>query len=85
MLFKSRKNLRIPGRDQSDDAPEVDHVCWISSQSSVDAKLWPKFRSMVEETGLVPRIVKTDWLLDLALAQEIRWDDAYEITGHESN
>lgn len=60
------------------DTPE--YVYLISGTTHDEARLWPKFRQMAQGTGRIPRIVKTDWMLDLALSQAVRWHDAYQVT-----
>lgn len=35
-----------------------------------DKTLWPRFHSMAEAQGFLPRIVRSDWLLKLALSQQ---------------
>ena len=59
---------------------QSDYVYLITGTASADVKLWPKFRQMAQNVGKTPRIVKNDWLLDLALTQQIRWLDRYEVT-----
>ena len=66
------------------DAMEVDgeeppSVYLISATNEDNKKLWPKFRTMVADAGLTPKIVKVDWLLDSAMAQEMKWKDTYEL------
>lgn len=64
---------------------EKDHgsqyVYLLSGDTREDTKLWPKFRHMAQENGLVARIVKTEWILDVAMSQELRWQDDYEFEG----
>ena len=58
---------------------EQDYVYLTSGLTHRDAKMWSKFRQMAHDVGRIPRIVKNDWILDLALTQEIRWKDEYEL------
>lgn len=62
---------------------EPKYVYLISGTTLQDEKLWTKFREMVQNVGKHPRIVKTDWMLDLALSQEKRWDTMYEMTNND--
>ncbi|KAI9790287.1 MAG: hypothetical protein M1816_005312 [Peltula sp. TS41687] len=68
---------------KTDQAKEDAHryVYLLSGDAKEDTKLWPKFRQMARENGLVPRIVKTEWILDVAMSQELRWQDDYQFEG----
>ena len=75
-LFKGRAGLSLPADDGSHERADV---YLISGSTATEAKLWPKFLNMAKQAGRAGRIVKTDWLLDIALSQEIRRDDDYTI------
>ena len=65
--------------DSEDTGPSTPaYLYLVSNNSPEDVKFWPKFRQMAQEKGKIPRIVKNDWVLDLAIRQEIRWLDEYE-------
>ena len=51
----------------------------ISREDSAQAKLWPRFRQMAEAMGRPALIVNPDWLLDMALSQQIRAINEYEV------
>ena len=68
------------GSAEGSESGQFDYVYLITATTHVDAKLWPKFRLMAKKAGKTPRIVRNDWLLDLALTQQIRWLDKYEVT-----
>ena len=87
LLYRARAGSIIPSKlgDATDAAKEpgkkeLDHVYLISGVTPKDVKLWPKFRDMVLSIGKSPRIVKNDWILDVALTQEMRWNGNHEIT-----
>ena len=85
MLYRARA-ISNPasrlGRDEnfSDSESEPEFVYLLSGTSAEEAKLWPRFRSMAEAMGKTPLIVKTDWLLNLALSQQMTWSDTYTLT-----
>ena len=79
ILYKGRSVSIAPKNDLCEGSRSEDMVYLISGASSLESKLWSKFKSMVQSAGRVPRIVKTDWMLDLALSQEIRWGEHYEL------
>jgi len=66
--------------DSDTDKPEPEYVYLVTGTTPEEARLWSKFRDTVQEVGKVPRVVRTDWMLDLALRQQIKWDDDYEMT-----
>ncbi|BDD58476.1 hypothetical protein MPDQ_004317 [Monascus purpureus] len=82
-LFRGRLSLphkyRPDTRDDDDmevDKPD-DEVYLLSSVAPDQQKLWPRFRQMVEELGRKPRIVRVDWLLDIAMSQKLHPADEY--------
>jgi hypothetical protein len=89
-LFRGRVSMN-EGRARSDSMddddeeegdeghPEKDEVYLLSGIAPEQVKLWPRFRQMVHEVGKTPRIVNVNWLLDIAMSQEIRWKDEYEV------
>jgi len=58
---------------------ETDFVYLVSGTADDDVKVWATFRKMAEKQGLSARIVKTDWLLNCAMAQRIEWDARWEL------
>ncbi|KAI6903363.1 hypothetical protein KC355_g19275, partial [Hortaea werneckii] len=56
------------------DEDELDCVYLVSGTTEAEKKLWKGFRSTAEKQELVPRIVRTDWLLNAAMSQRVRWD-----------
>lgn len=93
MLYRGRTGINIPKRkpssedpdagpevkNQGDEDEETDVAYLISGTLDEEVKLWEKFRSNAEKHGLTPRIVKTDWLINLAMSQRIEWDDKWEL------
>ncbi|KAI4717523.1 hypothetical protein E4T48_06320 [Aureobasidium sp. EXF-10727] len=58
---------------------ELNRVYLISSTSDEEVRLWEKFKAEAEKKGLEPKIVKTDWLINLAMSQRVEWDDKWEL------
>jgi hypothetical protein len=48
-----------------------DTLYLISGETSKDMELWPKFRELAEKEDMVPKIVNTNWLLNVAMGQRI--------------
>ena len=85
-LFRGRVSMsdsrRREGSSSSEEAdrPMKDDVFLISGEEPEHVKVWPRFRQLVLEAGRTPRIVNVNWLLDIAMSQEICWKDEYEYT-----
>lgn len=65
---------------ESSEAGTPGFVYLISGTTPEEAKLWPKFRQMIEGMGKSPLVVRHDWILDLALSQRHQWRDVYPLT-----
>lgn len=84
LLYKARAgSARAAGHDEDPDGmadDEAGYTYLVSGVSPAEFGLWTKFRSMVLGTGKLPRIADTDWLLNLALRQEMHWNERYGLT-----
>ena len=86
ILFRGRHalppNIR-QDKDESDEEtegePSRNEVYLLSGVTPEQTKLWPRFRQMVGDLGKSPRIVRVDWLLDIAMSQKLRSADGYEL------
>ncbi|KAI9801031.1 MAG: hypothetical protein M1825_003566 [Sarcosagium campestre] len=93
MLFRARpgavrsRAVGMGDRDdeeaaEGDDVVEVPEVIYLlSGDTDEERKLWPRFKGMAQENGMRAKVVKTDWLLDVTMAQELRDASSYEIDG----
>lgn len=64
--------------DESMDGYEgPEPVYLLTSQSAGERQLWKKFEDMARKGNMEPRIVVSDWLLDVAMRQELSWDGRY--------
>lgn len=85
LLFRGRvvHKVQQPGSDDEGDGSEEDlrdqEVYLLSSVTPEHERLWGRFRQMVQEIGKTPRIVRVDWLLDMAMSQEVHAADQYEL------
>lgn len=88
LLYRARAGSHLPSRTNPDDSDPAEddederlqHVYLMSGTTPAEAKLWPRFRQMVQERGKTPCIVRNDWMLNLALSQEIHWKDQYGLS-----
>ncbi|WEW55733.1 regulator of Ty1 Transposition [Emydomyces testavorans] len=84
-LYRGR-SVTIVGRRASEGGTKQEHdehkdeVYLISGPDKNHMRLWPKFRTMVRDARKIPKIMRTEWLLEIALSQEWRWKDEYELT-----
>ncbi|KAJ5732689.1 hypothetical protein N7493_004170 [Penicillium malachiteum] len=89
LLFRGRLALTNPSRREESDDDDSDmednesgrhDVFLLSSAESKHARLWPRFRQVAGDIKRTPRIVRVDWLLDMAMSQELKGVDEYELT-----
>lgn len=62
---------------ESDDDEDMEPVYLLSGLKPDERRLWPKFDQMAKDGNMEPRIVVTEWLLDTAMSQSIKWDRHY--------
>ncbi|KAK5108587.1 hypothetical protein LTR62_008163 [Meristemomyces frigidus] len=77
-MYAGRTGLQLPKRAADDAGEEHDYAYLVSGASEAEVKLWKTFRSTAEKQNLRTRIVKSDWLLTMAITQEFRWKAEFE-------
>lgn len=90
-LYAGRTGLTLPKRRLRNDPDagsesqhqggdeEFDFVYLVSGMSDPEVKCWKQFHSTAEKQDLQARIVKTDWLLNAAMSQQILWDEKWAL------
>ncbi|KAJ0420154.1 BRCT domain-containing protein [Aspergillus carlsbadensis] len=83
-LFRGRVSYQSKREESDDESEDERHsnrkeIYLLSSIATEHQKLWPRFRQIVHNMGKTPRIVRVDWLLDMAMSQELREADEYEL------
>lgn len=82
VLFRGRLALPNSFRHEGDDE-STNHgqkeVYLLTGATAEQTKLWPRFRQMVQDMNKIPRIVRIDWLLDIAMSQKLLAADGYEL------
>lgn len=74
--YRGRPGTMVPSRradsdhSASDEASQAE-VFLISGQGKDQERVWSRFRQMAEASRKVPRIVRSEWLLESAMAQQI--------------
>lgn len=80
-MFRGRAGLTLGGgRRAADETDDSREVYLISGDEKGHMKLWPKFRALAKDAKKIPKIVRADWLIDIAMSQEWRWNDSFELT-----
>ncbi|KAI9827564.1 MAG: hypothetical protein M1832_004914 [Thelocarpon impressellum] len=85
LAFKARHSFVFPNSkdededEKMDEAGHLESVYLLSGETAEEKALWDKFARVAREHGKDPRIVQTEWLLDLAMSQELRWEERYEL------
>lgn len=90
-MYAGRTGLTIPKRRLRDDPDagsesqhqggddEYDCVYLVSGISDPEVKLWKQFSTLAEKQDLQARIVKSDWLLNAAMSQQVTWDEKWAL------
>ncbi|KAF1968313.1 hypothetical protein BU23DRAFT_514751 [Bimuria novae-zelandiae CBS 107.79] len=65
---------------QNLEEDEGDVLYLISEPLKTEVKLWTKFRELAKKHDMVPRIVSTEWLLNVAMAQRMHWKGEWELS-----
>ncbi|KAG6021134.1 hypothetical protein E4U17_001650 [Claviceps sp. LM77 group G4] len=77
-LYRARSGTTIkPTTAEQDGFAKPDPVYLLSGNSPEERKMWVRFRNMAEQGHMEPRIVAPDWLLDVAMAQQVRFDSKF--------
>ena len=90
LLYRARASSKTSARagvphknNKDEDSSSPEYLYLVSGVTYEESRLWVKFQQMAETKGMIPRIVKTDWIIDLALSQQIRWHDIYELSDQD--
>ncbi|KAJ5047636.1 uncharacterized protein L3040_003457 [Drepanopeziza brunnea f. sp. 'multigermtubi'] len=77
-LYSGRPTIKKTNPE--DDVGPAEPVYLLTGQSPAERALWPKFERMAKEGNMIPRIVDSEWLLDVAMSQQYKWNEDYLIT-----
>lgn len=79
-LYRARSGATIkPTTAEEDGFAKPEPVYLLSRNMPEEEPLWVRFRQMAEDGHMEPRIVDPDWLLDVAMAQQVRFDKKFLI------
>jgi hypothetical protein len=78
----SKRRLDVSDKEVSQNQveDEGDVLYLISDASKKEFPSWTKFRELAAKHDMIPRIVKTEWLLSVAMRQNIHWDPEWELS-----
>lgn len=80
MVYAARSGTTIKPTKPEDDEGGPEPVYLLSTATPEEKKLWPKFEAMARLGNMEPRVVASDWLLDVAMKQEVSFDERYLVT-----
>lgn len=78
-LYRARSGTTIREIKPEEDVGGPDPVYLLTSTSPAEKMLWPKFEEMARRGNMEPRIVVSDWLLDVAMKQQLIYDGRYAV------
>jgi hypothetical protein len=77
----SKRLISSTGEEsQNQKEDEGDVLYLISNPDQKQFPNWVKFRQLAAKHDMIPRIVKTEWLLIVAMAQYVHWKKEWELT-----
>ena len=77
--YKGRGGATIKPVSPEDDDGPAEPVYLLTGERPEEKRLWPKFTEMAKAGNMIPRIVRTEWLLDVAMSQQLKWNDSYMV------
>ncbi|KAF5657801.1 RTT107-like protein [Fusarium heterosporum] len=77
-LYRARSGTTIrPTTAEEEGNAPPEPVYLLSSAGAEEKPLWNRFREMARKGNMEPRIVAPDWLLDVAMVQQVRFDKKF--------
>jgi hypothetical protein len=77
-VYRARSGTTIkPTTREEDGGAPPEPVYLLTSGSPSEKELWPRFEQMAKKGNMEPRIVVSDWMLDVILRQEYFFDKKY--------
>lgn len=77
-LYRARSGTTIkPTTPEEDGNAPPEPVYLLSTHNYEERQLWARFKDMAEKGNMEPRVVAPDWLLDVAMAQQVRFDKKF--------
>ncbi|KAK6078236.1 BRCA1 C terminus domain-containing protein [Seiridium cupressi] len=80
LVYAARSGTTIKPTNPEEDEGGPEPVYLLSTASPEEKKLWPRFEAMARQGNMEPRVVASDWLLDVVMKQELAFDKKYLVT-----
>ncbi|KAI1336992.1 BRCT domain-containing protein [Xylariaceae sp. FL0016] len=80
MTYGPRSGSTIRTKGPDEDEAEAEPVYLLTTSAPDEKKLWRKFEEMAHKGNMEPRVVASDWLLDIVMRQEVDFDEKYLAT-----
>ncbi|KAJ2996300.1 hypothetical protein NUW58_g1010 [Xylaria curta] len=80
MVYGPRSGSTIRPTNPEDDEGGPEPVYLLSTSTPEEKKLWKRFEDMARRGNMEPRVVASDWLLDVVMRQEVSFDEKYLVT-----
>jgi hypothetical protein len=75
---RSKNSSTEESQNQTEDEGNILYL--ISDPDKKEFTNWTKFRELAKKHDMIPRIVKTDWILTVAMAQYVHWNKDWELS-----
>jgi hypothetical protein len=80
MVYGPRSGSTIKPTNPEDDEGGPEPVYLLSTSTPEEKKLWKRFEDMARKGNMEPRVVASDWLLDVVMKQEVSFDKKYLVS-----
>lgn len=80
MVYAARSGTTIKPTNPEEDDVGPEPVYLLSTTNPEEKKLWKKFEEMARKGNMEPRVVASDWLLDVVMKQEVSFDEKYLVS-----
>ncbi|KAI1174341.1 BRCT domain-containing protein [Nemania sp. FL0916] len=77
MVYGPRSGSTIRPTNPEDDEGGPEPVYLLSTSTPDEKKLWKRFEDMARKGNMEPRVVASDWLLDVVMKQEVGFEKKY--------
>ncbi|KAL7924708.1 hypothetical protein ACQKWADRAFT_285748 [Trichoderma austrokoningii] len=78
MIYRARSGTTIkPTTAEEDGFQPPEPVYLLSGDTPEERQLWKRFKEMAVNGNMEPKVVSSDWLLDVAMAQQVRLDEKF--------
>lgn len=75
---RSKTSNSEESQNQKEDEGDVLYL--ISDPEKREFGYWTKFKELAAKEDMIPRVAKTEWLLQVAMAQYVHWKDEWELS-----